>query len=158
MQTHTPDILLSWKAPEKTAHQRSERWYVIGSCITATMIVYGILSGTWSMSISFALLAGLFFLIRNEEPPVHEIALLDIGIRFNGQLHSWSEWKQFWILQGKDYHELHIETKKRLRPDLVIQTGDIDPYQLRDVLSQYIPQTDEQKERILDAIIRFCKL
>ena len=158
MQTNTHKILLAWKAPEKVAHTRSERWYVTGSCIAATMIVYGILSGAWSMSISFALLAGLVFLVRNETPSVHEIKLLDIGIEFNGRLHAWSEWKQFWILQGTDYHELHIETKKRLNPDLIIQTGDVDPYQLRDLLSEYIPQTDEQKERILDAIIRFCKL
>ena len=157
MYTNTQP-LLEGKAPAKVEHERSERWYVVASCFTATMIVYGLLSGAWTMSLSFAMLAGLMFLIRNEKPRVHDISISDIGIEFDQKLLPWSEWKHFWILRGPDYHELHIEAKKHLTSDLVIQTGDIDPYQLRDVLSTFIPQIDEQKEKILDAIIRFCKL
>ncbi len=158
MHTNTEQILLEWKAPAKVAHKRSEKWYVSMSLGSGAMIVYGILTGAWSLSISFAMLAGLFFLIRNEKPHVHTIILRDTGIELDGRKTIWSDWKHFWILRANDYFELHAESKKYLTPDLVIQTGNIDPYIIRDLLCQYIPQIDTKKEKILDAIIRFCKL
>ena len=158
MHTNTEPILLEWKAPAKIAHERSEKWYLVMGLGCALMIVYGILSGAWSLSISFAMLAGLFFLIRNEKPHIHTIAVRETGIELDGRFSVWSDWKYFWILRADDYFELHIESKKYLTPDIVIQTGKIDPYALRDLLGQYILQTDTKKEKILDAIIRFCKL
>ena len=158
MHTNTEPILLEWKAPAKIAHERSEKWYLVMGIGCALMIVYGILTSAWSLSISFAMLAGLFFLIRNEKPHIHTIAVRDTGIEFDGHFSVWSDWKYFWILRADDYFELHIESKKYLTPDIVIQTGKIDPYALRDLLGQYILQTDTKKEKILDAIIRFCKL
>ena len=158
MQTNTQRVLLEWQAPSKLTHERSPRWYVGMSIASATIIAYGILSDAWSLSLTIALLAGLFFLIRNEEHKAHTIRILDIGIQFDEKMHIWSECTHFWILQGTNYHELHIERKRRLSGDIVIQTADIDPYVIRDLLSKYIPQIAHQKEKILDAIIRYCKL
>ncbi len=158
MHTNTETILLEWQAPAMVAHERSEKWYVVMGLFCLSMIVYGILSGAWSLSISFAMLAGLFVLIRNQAPSIHHVVLRETGIEFDGRVSIWSDWKHFWILRAEGYHELHIESKKYMVPDLVIQTGTIDPYRVRDVLGQYIPQIDTKKEKILDAIIRFCKL
>ena len=157
MQTNT-HVLLEWQAPAKISHERSARWYLIAGIICAVIIVYGIVSGSWGMSLVCAMLAGLFFLVRNEPQVVHQIRILETGIEFDGKMHIWGDWKHFWILQGDGYHELHIESKRRMTPDLVIQTADIDPYELRDLLAEFLPQIANRKEKILDAIIRFCKL
>ncbi|MSR67841.1 hypothetical protein EXS65_03405 [Candidatus Peribacteria bacterium] len=158
MQTNTEHIFLEWEAPAKITPVRSEKWYIVSGISCGTMIIYGILSGAWSLSICFAMLAGLFFLIRNEKPSTHAIKLLETGIEFDGRKSTWSSWKHFWILCGEGYYELHMESRKYLVPDLVIQLGATDPYQLRDVLGQYVQQIDTKKEKLLDAIIRFCKL
>ncbi len=158
MNTQTPNILLEWEAPRAIQHERSDRWYAVGTAFIATMVVYGILIGAWSMSITFAMVAGLFFLVRNEEPSVHRIRILESGIEFDGKHRTWGECGEFWILQGKDYHELHIASKRRFMPDIVIHTGKIDPYMIQGTLATYLKQTDIYKENILDAIIRFCKL
>jgi hypothetical protein len=158
MDTNTQGTLLAWTAARTERHERSHRWYTVSICFVATMIVYGVLSHAYSMSITFALLAGLFFLVRNSDSPQHRIALTTAGIDFDDRFTSWSEWKHFWILQGDGYFELHIEAKKYLIPDLVIRTGSIDPLVVRDTVSQFVPQIDHRKENILDAIIRFCKI
>ena len=158
MQTNTEHIFLEWQAPSKLAPKRSHRWYVLSALACGSMIVYGVLTGAWSLSVCFAMLAGLFFLIRNEKPNMHSIRLLETGIEFDGRKTMWSEWKSFWILRAEGYHELHIEGKKFLLSDIVIQTGDIDAYALRDLLGKYVQQIDTKKEKLLDAIIRFCKL
>jgi hypothetical protein len=79
-------------------------------------------------------------------------------VEYDDAFFSWSECEEFWILRSPDYYELHITLKNRLKSDLIIQTGEADPYTLRDTLSQYLPQTIKKREKILDAIIRFCKL
>ncbi len=157
MQTNT-HVLLEWQAVSKINHERSPQWYLITGILCIVVIVYGIVTGAWGMSLVCALLAGLFFLVRNEAQVIHSIRILETGIEFDGKMFMWSDWKHFWILQGQSYHELHIETNRRFSADIVIQTGELDPYVIRDLLSQFIPQIAHKKEKILDAIIRFCKL
>ncbi len=158
MDTNTHTILLEWKAPSKMAYERSEKWYTVAGVLCVTLITYGILSGAWSMSVTVAVLAGLFYLVRNDAHRVHSIRLLESGIQYDDTFTAWSAMEHFWILQGDGYHELHIAFRKHILADLVIQTADIDPYRIVEALTPFLPQIDSQKEKILDAIIRFCKL
>jgi hypothetical protein len=157
MQTNT-NTLLEWQAPTRSDRVRSDQWYAIGGALCAVMIAYGILSGSWSLSLIFALVPALYYVLRNKSHSKHTIRLKETGIEYDGRLTPWAEWKEFWILEGTDYYELHIAAVRTTRSELVIQTGEIDPYAIRDALGQYIPQIAHQKERLLDAIIRFCKL
>lgn len=157
MNTNTEPIL-QWSAPMKVTHERSDRWYLIGGLLCMSAIVYGIISGSFSLSVTFAMIAGLYYLVRNEKHPDHAIRINAMGVELDGNFHSWGDFKEFWILQGDTYYELHISTTKFLRPDIIIQTGNIDPHVIRDAIAQFLPMTDQKKERLLDAFIRFCKL
>ena len=151
-------LLLEWQAPARPDHERNQRWYLVTGLACAVFVAYGLITGAWSMSITFAMIAGLYFLVRNEKHPLHLIRIHDIGIEFDGIFHSWAEWQHFWILHAENYFELHIAPAKGSRQELIIQTGETDPYRVRDALSHYLPQITHQKERLLDAFIRFCKL
>lgn len=157
MNTNT-QTLLAWQAPVRTSHQRSEKWYLIGGVMCAMAIVYGVMTGAWSLSLTFGMIAGLYFLTRNESHRDHSIVISEVGVEFDGKFHPWNELKEFWILNAPGYSELHLEPKKHFRPEITIQTGTTDPYILRDVLSLYLPQNPNKKERLLDTFIRFCKL
>ncbi len=130
---------------------------MIAGLIALSMIAYGIVTSAWTMSVAVAMVSGLFFLIRNEKHKVHRIRILPIGIELDGVLHAWNKWKNFWILVGPHYGELHVATTGWYA-DLLIQTGPVDPFEIRDVLLNYLPQNPNQKERLLDTLIRFCKL
>ena len=153
---HAP--LLEWQAPSKITHERSHSWYVWASIVTLGMIAYGILTAAWTFSVTIAILAGLFFLIRNEPHPIHTIRILPLGIEFDGTLHPWNDWKDFWMLASPDHCELHVESKKHLKPNLIIHTGPMNPLLIRDTMSEYLQQNPVKKEKLLDAIIRFCKI
>lgn len=156
MNTNT-NLLLEWHAPSRPDHVRSDKWYVVTGCLCAVVIAYGVLTAAWGLSLTFALLPALYYLIRNQGHRKHHIRIFEIGIEWDGRLIPWSDWKHFWILEGPGYHELHIEPMKR-GTELVVQTGDLDPFLVRDVLGVFLPQIGHQRERILDALIRFCKL
>ena len=153
---HAP--ILEWQAPSRIAHDRSQRWYLCASLAVLAMIAYGILTSAWSFSVTIAILAGLFYLIRNEPHPQHTIRIASVGIQFDGAMHAWDEWKDFWMLASPDHCELHVESKKFYRPDLIIHTGPMDPLVVRDTLIQHLPQNPAKREKLLDLIIRFCKL
>ena len=153
---HTP--IIEWQAPSRITHKRTQGWYMSASIVTLAMIVYGILTGAWSFSVTIAILAGLFYLIRNEPHALHTIRILPLGIEFDGITHGWNEWKDFWMLASPDHCELHVEPVKYLKHELIIHTGNVNPLLIRDTLSQFLPQNPQKKERLLDAIIRFCKL
>lgn len=157
MNTHTTP-LLEWQAPARPDPVRSERWYVVTGLLCATFIAYGILTRAWALSVSLGMLAGLFFLVRNQKHPLRRIRILETGIEVDGRMRIWAEWENFWILQGDGYYELRMAPKKHASSELIVLTGDIDPYLIRDVLSEFVPQIAHQKERLLDAIIRYCKL
>jgi len=152
------DIYLEWQAASHPDHQRSEKWYVGAGSFCAVMVAYGIFSGNISMSIVFAFIPALYWLVRNQTHKKHTIKLTSLGVELDGKLTSWGEWKEFWILTGAGYHELHIAPKKISRSELVIQTAEIDPFLIRDILVEFMPQVGDRKERLLDAFIRFCKL
>jgi hypothetical protein len=158
MTNTNTDPILMWEATAKVNHERSQNWYAVAGVITSTLIALGVLSGSWSFAIVFALIAALYFLVRNERHRTHTIRIYDYGIDFDGKMTPWTQWKHFWILRADNYHELHIAPLGALKQELVIQTGDTDPYTVRDTLAQFIPQIANQNERILDAFIRFCKL
>ncbi|MDD5055121.1 MAG: hypothetical protein PHZ00_02520 [Candidatus Peribacteraceae bacterium] len=157
MQTNT-SALLEWQAATRIDYERSKSWYVWAGLFCLVMIVYGILSSSWSLAIVFALCPGLYFLVRNQPHPTHTIRIFDNGIEWDGRLMAWGDFNEFWILQGKGYYELHVGSPKAFKRDLVVLTGDRDPHQIRDVLSRFLPQTASHRERTMDAVARFLKL
>ncbi len=157
MNTNTK-LLLEWHAASRPDIVRSKNWYVAAGCLCAVIIAYGVLTSAWGLSLTFALLPALYYLIRNQNHRRHHIRIFEIGIQWDGRLTPWAEWKEFWILEGPSYHELHIAPQRSSSADLVIQTAEIDPFLVRDVIGTYLPQIGHQKERLLDALIRFCKL
>ena len=157
METNTK-TLLEWQATARPDQERSEKWYVAAGSCCALMIAYGILTGAYSLSIIFAFIPGLYYLLRNQSHKQHEIRILETGIDFDGRLSVWGDLKEFWILEGPGYYELHVAPVKQMKGDIVILTGDKDPYLVRDTVALFLPQIAHRKERLLDAIIRFCKL
>lgn len=157
METNTK-TLLEWHAASRPDYVRSEKWYVVAGAFCAIMIAYGIFSDAWSLSLIFAFVPGLYYVLRNQNHKKHHVIVRDVGIVFDGRLTAWGELKEFWILQGPGYYELHIAPLRSMKSDIVVMTGDIDPYVVRDTIGQFLPQIAHRKERLLDAIIRFCKL
>lgn len=158
MHTELKTPLLEWQAPSRITHQRGRAWYACAAVAVFGMVVYGVLTGAWTFAITIAILAGLFYLVRNEPHPIHSVRIMELGVEFDGVLHPWNDWKDFWMLTSPDHCELHFEHKKALRADLVVHTGTMNPLTVRDTIAHYLPQNPNKREKMLDAIIRFCKL
>lgn len=149
---------LSWSAATVHDHERSTRWYVVGACAVLACAVYGVLSGSWTFSVVILLFAFLYFLLRNHPAPIRTFRITEKGVQFENIFTPFSDLREFWIIVTPLGGELHITKKKGLNREIVIHTGALPLDQIRSTLGQALPERADRKERLVDKIIRICKL
>lgn len=151
-------MLLEWTALTHPDHERTTRWYIAGAVFGAACMVYGIVSGAWSFVLVMLLIAGMYAFMHRVPPSSATLRIAEDGITYSGTFTPWALVRDFWVLNLPQWNELHImKTKGGLR-ELIIHTNDISVPQLKATLSQYIKERVDQKERVMDRIIRLCKL
>ena len=151
--------LLRWDGQSRPTHERGPKWYLYGGIFILLCAVFGIVSGAWSFSLVMLLIGGLYFLTRNAPEPVHHIEISPEGVTFRGEFTHWNGCKDFWMLQGPTYVELHIMRAKLVNPEIVIQLPPgMDVRIVRAVLGKFLSERSDQTENLLDTFIRICKL
>ena len=162
MNTHTPINLdskpvLSWDAPSHPTVQRSKRWYVVAAVVVAVIVLYAIITAAWTLAIVSVLAGGMYYLVHGHEPGVSHIEFHDSGVLFNGEFTRWDQFGGYWFVHTPEYVELRLVPKRGAKR-VFIQTGAMDPAQLRMVLGQRIPEFVHKHESMIDIFIRICKL
>ncbi len=140
------------------AHDRSFRWYVTGGIVVLLTVIYGIVSGTWTLSLAALLVGGMYYLLRNAQTPLRHMVIEQDGFTLEGTFTPWHDCDGFWLIHTPLYTELRIRRAKGFDREAVIQTGHIDPTEIRRTLSQFLPIRADRQEKLVDACIRFCKL
>lgn len=155
----TGSPLLSWSAPSHPRHNRTMGWYLIFFLVILTLAAYGAYTNNWTFSILLLLCGLLYPLLHDHLPSEKHIELYSQGLLFEGSSIRWEDCTGFWILPFQNYTELHIEFFEGKRQKTVkIQTGNLDTTTLRLQLVEFLPELSDRGERILDMIIRICKL
>ena len=156
--TAKPVPSLSWSAPTAPMHDRSPKWYMYGALFVLACAVWGILTGNWTFTIVMLMTGGLYFLVRKAPVPISTITLTESGFIFDTEFTQWTDCESFWMVQTPAYAELRIRKKRGVLRNVVIQTGALPPQLIRDVLAKFLPESTDQGERLVDKIIRICKL
>ena len=156
----TPEdrILLAWTAPQHPTYKRSTFWYICAAIVITLCIAYSIWINAWTFTIVIVLASIIYLVMHRKNSPNKTIALTEHGFQIEDEFTPWSQCNGFWLLQGHDYIELHIERKSGLRKESMIQAGPIDVHQLRDVLQFFIPELVDRQERFIDTITRLLKI
>lgn len=153
-----PRVLLAWSAASRSDHARSPRWYVVAGIVVLLAALYGIASGAWTVTLVALLLGAAYFLVRNQPMPQKTIEIGSDGVTLNGVFTPWNRCRDFWLIETPLGTELHIARAGALGSEIRLQTGSIDPLEIRSSLSQYLPFRPDQREHLLDALTRLCKL
>ena len=158
--THTKppeeNIILTWIAHEHMHHKRTRMWYIFAATFIGMCVIYSVMTEAWSFTVLIAVLSAMYWKMHAQEMEMSTMQMWRNGFAIDGKYNEWGECKGYWILKCPDYYELHIEMQNETA--VKIQTGDVDPYKLHDLLPHLLPQLDNRRENILDTIIRICKL
>ena len=150
--------LLYWEAPSKVDHKRGRKWYLITGFLIFALLFYILYIGSWSFAMVLGLLVLTYSLTHRHAPKSREITITNRGFSYENVYTTWQQTNGYWMLQGPDYVELHIEKNIGPNKEVVIHTADIDIALIRQVLSMFIPEFQERKERILDTFTRILKI
>lgn len=158
MNTNIPteNPLIQWQAPKHLHHQRTRMWYIGAVLFIAACLAYSFYTSAWSFTVVLFLIVVLYSYIHESKPPEKTIRIWERGYVVDDKFVQWSACTGYWFLKGKGYYELHIEKKNGY--ETKIQTGNIDPYDIHNILSPLLPELTNKKESVLDTIIRICKL
>ncbi|MDD4628338.1 MAG: hypothetical protein PHE68_03000 [Candidatus Peribacteraceae bacterium] len=137
---------------------RSKLWYVASGVIFAGLLAYSILTQAWTFTAVLILCVSAYGYAHRKAPPHRKISLSENGIVWGDTFISWKKCAGFWLLQGPGYVELHIDVKEPRQRHLTIQTGTVNPSDIHALCARHIPFYPERQEKILDAIIRLCKI
>lgn len=161
-QTPLPEnaqVLLTWQAPVAPNHIRGPRWYFLAGTFVVACAAYGILMGEWTFTVVMVLMVGMYVLTHRTPETVKTLSITREGLVYENSFTQWRDIRDFWMLQGRNYIELHIALQNgRFIHEVIIQTGAEDPQAIRALLANFIPERTGQQERLLDIIIRICKL
>ena len=149
---------LTWSAPTMHDHERSPRWYAAAGIFVLVCTVDGILTGAWTFAMVMLLTAGVYFLVHRHPVPIRTISLTPQGVLFGDIFTQWSDCAGFWIVQTPLGDELHILRTRGWDREIHIHTGPMSLDRLRPFLGRFLTEKSDRSERLVDKIIRFCKL
>lgn len=159
--THPPQtteqVLLTWKASLRPHIERSKQWYMIAGGALLAIAGYSVIIGSWSVALVAILCGAMYFLVRDHKLPEATATITEKGMQVNANFINWNDAKGYWFLLAPDRTELHV-VPKTPRADVIIQAEGVDMAALRKTLGTFIPELTDQRERLLDAFIRICKL
>lgn len=131
---------------------------MIGGGVVIAGAAYGILTGSWSLTVVILLCGAMYYLMRDHVPPLKTISIRESGVMLEERFVRWEDLSGFWFLPTPEYIELHIVPKAARQSDILIQTGSADLQQIRLLIATHIPELIEKREGFLDVLIRLAKL
>ncbi len=150
------DPIIRWEAPQHTHPTRGKAWYIITTLVIAGLFGYSLLTQAWTFTLLIVVLGAWYWKGHRVQLPPKHMRIWKRGFALNDDYYDWGQCTGYWILRTKDYTELHID--KRNGGEVKIQTGDLNPYQIQEVMASYLPEEADRREHLLDTIIRICKL
>jgi hypothetical protein len=99
----------------------------------------------------------VLFRLANFKPRNQEIIIADSGITVGKKLYNWEKLLGFWFTPTKDGLLLYLKTNQRLLPNIAIPIENINPEEIRQALSVYLPELPSQGEEMVDKVSRLLK-
>lgn len=147
-------IFAQWQVTP-SAYQKSKAWYVFMALIVLLFVFYDLFTGGWIMSVTFLLMAGVYYFLELKPSSVLRATVSDHGVSFGGKFYSYSEIKSFWLIQDNGLRSLHLKTLKGIQREIAIDVPqDLSMAKLRDYLLLNLPEEPGKKDSFSDQLIR----
>lgn len=150
------DPIIAWEAMQQAHPERGKAWYVIATAVILALLGYSIMTQAWTFTILIVVLGAWYWKAHSSEPPRKQMRIWKRGFAVNDDYYDWGQCTGYWIFRTKHYSELHID--KANGGEIKIQTGELNPYQIQEIMAPFLPEETDRREHVLDTIIRICKL
>lgn len=158
METPIPpeDPVLEWYAQQHLHHERGLVWYVIAGAFVLGCIAYGLLTNGWSFSVLIVAIAAIHWKTHNKPPKEHRMRIWKRGFALDEEFIDWKDCIGYWMLRTSAFSQITVERKNGKSVHILL--GSINPFTVHEILPAFIQELPDHKERLLDIIIRICKI
>jgi len=139
------EALISWSAPEHFYTEKKPDWYWAVGVITLALAAVSFIFGAVITGI-FVLVAAVALVLHASKPPrtlYYEIN--DRGIIAGDRLYPFLSLESFWVPHDELPPKLIVKSRKLLMPLIVIYIDEIDPEEVREVMLNYIAETEHHE-------------
>ncbi len=153
-------ILLNWKFPEYTQHQRGSLWYIVIGLIFISVFIYSFLSSNF-LFIVFLVLFGLIIFLHFKRVPLEvDLKLFEDGLMLGLNFYEWSEIKNFRLVyRPPEIKRVYFDFKSALTPEISAPLEEQDPIEVRKILKRYLEEDlDRPEETLIDRLNRWLKI
>jgi hypothetical protein len=147
--------LISWDAPEHIHTEKNNDWYWSVGIITITAAVLAFIFN--NIIFGILILVGSFALIihATKKPRIVHYEINDRGVVVNNILYPFLTLDSFWINPDDQYPKVIIKSHKTFMPYISIYIEDVNPEEVRDILLNYISETEHNEPLFQKLLERF---
>ena len=147
--------LISWDAPEHIHTEKNNDWYwAVGiitiTAVALTIIFKDIIFGVFLIVAAFALIVH-----ASKKPKIVHCEINDRGIIIDNTLYPFLNLESFWIDAHQRPAKVIIKSYKTFMPYITIHIEEVDPEQVRDILLNYIAETEHTEPLSQKILERF---
>lgn len=153
-------ILLNWKFPEYTQHQRGPLWYVVVGLVFTFVFVYSFLTANF-LFIVFLILFGLIIFLHFKRVPMEvNLKIFEDGLMIGLNFYEWSEIKNFRLVyRPPEIKRIYFDLNNVLAPEISAPLEEQDPIEIRKILKNYLEEDlDRPEETLIDRLNRWLKI
>lgn len=147
--------LISWDAPEHLHTEKNNDWYWAVGIITITAAALAFIFN----DIMFAILiiVGAFALVvhASKKPRIFHYEINDRGVVIDNILYPFLTLESFWIDAHERPAKILIKSHKIFMPFITIHIEEVDPERVRDILLDYIAETEHHEPLSQKLLERF---
>ncbi len=151
VQNNSP--LLEWVAPEFIKYHKEPGWFMIGGLIAFGFLLFALFTKNFIFALIIVLASFTIFIWTQKEPKKIAFSVTPKGILINKKnLLVFGDLKSFWIFnEPSEVKYISVESKKVFMPRIAIPLGEQHPEEIRQVLSKFLPEKEQEKS-LIDAL------
>lgn len=134
--------LISWKAPEHFHTEKNNDWYWAVAIITITLASLAFIFKNFMFGIFIIIGAFALMIQASKKPRIINYEINDRGIIIDGVLYPFLSLESFWIDSNEQPSKIIIKSHKLFMPYITINIEEVDPEKVREILLNYIAETE----------------
>lgn len=134
--------LIEWNAPEHFHTEKNNDWYWAVGIISITAISLSIIFKDIMFAILLAVSAFALIVHATKKPRIVNCQINDRGVIIDNVLYPFLNLESFWIDAEEHPPKILIKSYKTFMPYIKVYIEEVDPEQVRDILLNYIAETE----------------
>ncbi|MFA7216559.1 MAG: hypothetical protein WC095_01070 [Candidatus Paceibacterota bacterium] len=146
---------INWIAPEYIHSEKNSDWYWIVGIITVSIALVAIILNNIIFAILIIVSMSILTLYASRRPENIEIKINEKGINMGQTYYPYSDLESFWVETKDKFPRIIILPKKTVSSYIIILIKDVEPEDVKDLLSNYLEEVTHTESFLTKFLIYF---